>query len=84
MIKLFISLFVLQRGTLKTRLLLKATVLRLRGGIQWNPVITVTKGLKKIGRNDEVAVLTKASLQENVWTVLPGGQKKVTVLRRWP
>ena len=32
MIKLFISLFVLQRGTLKTRLLLKATVLRLRGG----------------------------------------------------
>ena len=52
--------------------------------MQWNPVMTVTKGLKKIGRNDEVAVLTKASLQENVWTVLPGGQKKVTVLRRWP
>ena len=52
--------------------------------IQWNPVITVTKGLKKIGLNDQVAVLTKASLQENVWTVLPGGQKKVTVLRRWP
>ena len=52
--------------------------------IQWNPVITVTKGLKKIGLNDEVAVLTKASLQENVWTVLPGSQKKVTVLRRWP
>ena len=52
--------------------------------IQWNPVITVTKGLKKIGLNDEVAVLTKASLQENVWTVLPGSWKKVTVLRRWP
>ena len=52
--------------------------------IQWNPVITVTKGLKKIDLNDEVAVLTKAFLQENVWTVLPGGQKKVTVLRRWP
>ena len=32
MIKLFISLFVLQRGTLKARFLLKATVLRLRGG----------------------------------------------------
>ena len=52
--------------------------------IQWKPVITVTKGLKKISRNDEVAVLTKASLQENVWTVLPGGQKKVTVSRRCP
>ena len=51
--------------------------------IQWNPVITVTKGLKKIGLNDEVAVLTKASLQENVWMVLAAGQKKVTVLRRW-
>ena len=32
MIKLFISLFVLQRGMLKARFLLKATVLRLRGG----------------------------------------------------
>ena len=32
MIKLFINLFVLQRGTLKARFLLKATVLRLRGG----------------------------------------------------
>ena len=52
--------------------------------IQRNPVITVTKEVKKIGRSDDVAVLTKASLQENVWTVLLGGQKKVTVLRRWP
>ena len=46
--------------------------------IQWNPVITVTKGLTKIGRDNEVAVLTKVSLQENVWTVLKKKKKK------WP
>ena len=34
------------------------------------------QGAKKIGRNNEVAVLTKVSLQEHVWTVLLGGQKK--------
>ena len=32
MIKLFFSLFVLQKGTLKARFLLKATVLRLHDG----------------------------------------------------
>ena len=36
---------------------------------QWNPV-TVTNGSKKIGRNNEVTVLTRVS------AVLPGGQKK--------
>ena len=33
---------------------------------------------KKICVNNEVTVLTRVSLQENVWSLLPGGQKK------WP
>ena len=37
---------------------------------QWNPINTVTNGPKKIGRNNEVTVLTRVS------AVLPGGQKK--------
>ena len=48
----------------------------------WNPIITVTKGQKEIGRNNEVTVLTRVSLQENVWTFFPGGQKKVAVLTK--
>ena len=50
----------------------------------WNPIITVTKGQKEIGRNNEVTVLTRVCFQENVWTFFQGGQNKVTVLRRWP
>ena len=53
------------------------------GIYMWNPIITVTKGQKEIGRNNEVTVLTRVCLQENVWTFFPGGQNKVTVLRRW-
>ena len=44
--------------------------------IQWNPIITVTNGPKKIGRNNEVTVLKRVSLHENLWTFLLGGQKK--------
>ena len=40
--------------------------------IQWNPAYTVTNGPKTIGRNNEVTVLTRVSLQENVWSFLPG------------
>ena len=43
--------------------------------LQWNPVNTVTNGPKEFGRNNEVTVLKRVSLQENVWSVLPGGQK---------
>ena len=46
--------------------------------LQWNPVNTVTNGPKKFGRNNEVTVLKKVSLQENVWSFWPGSQKK------WP
>ena len=50
--------------------------------LQWNPVNTVTNGPKKFGRNNEVTVLKRVSLQENAWSVLPGGQKKVAVRAR--
>jgi len=50
--------------------------------LQWNPVNTVTNGPKKFGRNNEVTVLTRVSLQENVCSVLPGGQKKVAVITK--
>ena len=33
---------------------------------QWNPVNTVTNGPKEFGRNNEVTVLKRVSLQENV------------------
>ena len=57
--------------------------------IQWNPVNTVTNGPTKFGRINGVATLTRVFLQENVWRLLPGGQKsgrndEVTVLPRWP
>ena len=58
--------------------------------LQWNPVSNmVTNGPKQFGHNNEVAVLMRVSLQENVWSVLPGGQKsgrknEVTLLLRWP
>ena len=38
----------------------------------------VTNEPKKISRNNEVTVLMRVSLQENLWSFLPGGQKK------WP
>ena len=44
--------------------------------LKWNPVNTVTKGPKKFVRNNEVTVLRRVSLQENVWSFLSGGQKK--------
>ena len=50
--------------------------------LQWNPVNTVTNGPNKFGRNNEVIVLKRVSLQENAWPVLPGGQKKVAVIAR--
>ena len=34
--------------------------------LQWNPVNTVTNGPKEFGRNNEVTVLKRVSLQENV------------------
>ena len=46
--------------------------------LQWNSVSTVTNGPRKFGRNNEVTVLEGVSLQENVWSFLPGGHKK------WP
>ena len=57
--------------------------------IQWNPAYTVTNGPKTIGRNNEVTVLTRVSLQENVSSFLPAPKKRgrnneVTVLPRWP
>ena len=52
--------------------------------IQWNPVNTVTNGPKDIGHNNEVTILTWVSLQENVWSFLPGGQEKVAAIIRWP
>ena len=51
-----------------------------RKQIQWNPVNTTTNGPKKFGCNNEVTVLTKVSLQENVWSFLLGGRKKVAVI----
>ena len=48
--------------------------------VQWNPV-TVTNRPKKRGRNNEVTVLTGISVQENVWSFLPGRQKEVAVRR---
>ena len=46
-----------------------------------SPLYTVNKGPKlKFGRYDEVAILTRVSLQENVWSFLPGGQTKVAVI----
>ena len=50
--------------------------------VQWNPVNTVINGPKKFGGNNEVTVLTRVSLQENVWSYLPVGQKKVAVISR--
>ena len=48
-------------------------------------VNTVTNEPKKISCNNEVTILTRVSLQENVWSFLPGGHNnKVTVLPRWP
>ena len=39
---------------------------------------------QKNGSNNEVSILTRISLQENVWSFLPGSQKKVVVIMRWP
>lgn len=38
------------------------------------PVNTVTNGPKKFGRDNELTVLTRVSLQGNVWLFLPGDQ----------
>ena len=38
------------------------------------PVNTVTNGPKKFGHDNELTVLTRVSLQENVWLFLPGDQ----------
>ena len=51
--------------------------------------MTGTYAPQKIGRNNEVTVLKRVSLHENLWTFLLGGQKSVrnngvTVLTRWP
>ena len=40
------------------------------------PLIPPPMGQKKFGCYNEVTVLTRVSLQENVWAFLPGGQKK--------
>ena len=40
------------------------------------------QGAKKIGCNNKVTVLTRVSLQENVWTLLPGSQKKLVIITR--
>ena len=60
--------------------------------LQGNPVSnTVTNGPKEFGRNNEVTVLKRVSLQENVRSFFAGRPKKrgrrnkeVTVLPRWP
>ena len=44
--------------------------------IQWNPIIRSPVGQKKRGRNNKVTVLRRVSVQENVWSFLPGSQKK--------
>ena len=38
------------------------------------PANVVTNGPKKFGRDNELTVLTRVSLQENVWLFLPGDQ----------
>ena len=45
--------------------------------IQWNAVDTVTNGPKKLGRFNEVTVLTRVFFfgEENLSRFLPGGQK---------
>ena len=55
-----------------------------RKEVQWNPVNTATNGPKKFGCYNEVAVLTRVSLQKNAWSFLLGGQKEVPVITRWP
>ena len=45
--------------------------LRSSNELQWNPVNTVTNGPKKFDCNNEVTLLTRVSLQENVWSFLP-------------
>ena len=46
-----------------------------------SPIYTVTIGPKlKFGLYSEMAILTRVSLQENVWSFLPGGQTKVAVI----
>ena len=52
-----------------------------RKEVQWNPINTATNEPKKFGCYNEVTVLTRVSLQENVWAFLPGGRKKVAVIR---
>ena len=66
------------------RMLLKPMHSSVKNIIQWNPVNTVTNGPKDFGRNNEVTILTWVSLQENVWSFLPGGQEKVAGIMRWP
>ena len=56
--------------------------------LQWNPVNTVTNGPKKIGRNNEVTVLTRVSFQEIYGRFCRAAKKsgrnnEVTVLPRW-
>ena len=38
------------------------------------PANVVTNGPKKFGRDNELTVLTRVSLQEKVWLFLPGDQ----------
>ena len=45
------------------------------------PLIPPPMGQKKFGCYNEVTVLTRVSLQENVWSFLLGGRKKVAVIR---
>ena len=50
-----------------------------------NPVNTVTNGTKMFGRNNEVILLTRVSLQENgTGSFLLGGPKRVDVITRCP
>ena len=46
--------------------------------VQRNPANTVTNGPKEIGHDNQLNILIRVSLQENVLSFLPGGQKN------WP
>ena len=54
--------------------------------IQWNPVNTITNGPKKLGRFNEVTVLTMVFLfwRRKFVAVFARRPKKVAVLPRWP
>ena len=78
----FANNYILFESAIKTDIIIHGNIGTVFQDYSGTPINTVTNAPKKIGLNNEVTVFTRVSLQENVWSFLPGSQNKVTVLTR--